>query len=81
MDDEMIERVAKAIKYRTLESDQVADCGLPLQDARTCAIAAIKAMLEPTENMLNAANNGSSLEEGSSAYGCYQDMINAVINE
>ena len=44
--------VAQAIYDRTLEVDQLADFSLPFADAKTCAIAAIKAMQKPTKDML-----------------------------
>lgn len=71
MDQEMIERVSKAI----LETPNASDY------KTLVAKNAIKAMREPTEKMLGAGMDGDSLEMGSSAYGCWQDMIDAIIGE
>jgi len=45
------------------------------------ARAAMEAMREPTDIMENAAFDGASLENGISAYGCWQDMIDAALKE
>lgn len=74
--NEMIERVGKAM------ADAVAlnyDNNQAIFDLY--AKAAIKAMREPTEEMINAADNSDSLECGSSAYGCWQAMIDKVLEE
>lgn len=72
MDNEMIERCASAItESRLIGNDSSIDMTL----------ACIKAMREPTEKMVSAGMDGDSLEVGSSAYGCWQDMIDAVIND
>ena len=89
MTHEMIERVAEAIynhwaNYPVCEASKswLTICEkLPAQadDFRRKAKAAIEAMLEPTDDMVKFAEAGISLEEGSSAYGCWKDMINQVL--
>lgn len=86
----MIERVAKAIHIR--QSYQRFNCILTvwrqkemsfkyIEETVEQAKDAIKAMREPTEKMVSAGMDGDSLEVGSSAFGCWQDMIDAVIND
>jgi len=41
----------------------------------------LRIMHEPTKEMIEAANNSNSLEEGSSAYGCWCAMIKAALKE
>lgn len=67
----MIKRVSEAILNTPNASDY----------KTLVAINAIKAMREPTEDMVNAADNSNSLEIGSSAYGCWQAMIDKVLEE
>ena len=65
--NEMINRVAKAIALRDTT------------DEFAMARAAIEAMREPTDKMLSAADYSGSLEEGSSALGCWQAMIDEAL--
>ncbi len=74
---EMIERVAKAIYDRTLEDDQLADYGLPMADAITCAKAAIEAMREPTQDMLNAGK--AIMTDYDDSLECWQAMIDEAL--
>lgn len=83
----MIERVAQVLtrslllaefgEYPELEQQVSNFWRSNVEHAR----AAIDAMREPTSNMEEAAYIGSGLQEGSSAYGCWQDMIGAALKE
>lgn len=87
MDDEMIDRVAKALFEHAsvghiVNQNQYKD----IQERsrllwRESAKIAINAMREPTQKMIYTAETGYSLEEGSSAEGCWQDMIDAIIGD
>lgn len=87
MDNEIIERVAEAIYNRRMNHYKEIPVKFAELFPRTKspyiadAKAAIKAMREPTEKMEDAAYEGEALEEGSSAYGCWQLMIDSIINE
>lgn len=69
--NEMIERVAKAIGKTVYETDRG---GLTGWDANAVARAAIEAMREPTEAMLEAAS-------GSIARWAWPAMIDAALVE
>jgi len=69
MDNEMIDRVAKAIALRDTT------------DEFAMARAAIAAMREPTEKMLNAEGVHSSCHTCGGHKEGWQAMIDAVINE
>ena len=74
LDEEMIERVSSAIEAAIDKlNDPVNYSGF----SDEFAIAAIKAMREPTEKMIDAGKN--NYQHGSAI--AYQAMIDAVINE
>lgn len=75
MDQEMIERVNKAVFAHIEQQVGTIICNVDV------ASVAIKAMREPTRNMIEQADAGWSLEYGSSAHGCWQDMIDAIIGD
>jgi hypothetical protein len=63
MDKEMVDRVAAAIRDRSFDDDQLADCGLPMADAVTMAIAAIKAMREPPKGFETIVYHGDYADD------------------
>ena len=75
----MIERVARAIHDRSLDADQLADFGLPMEDAVTMAKAAIEAMREPTEGMIKEGEVQKLTEDSSGSI--YMSMIDAALKE
>lgn len=86
MDNEMIERVARAI----LKDAGILETKDTLGTASRYSIVAIKAMREPTEKMLlageEAVSNCFSLEPGEGldeppAPAAWEAMIDAVIND
>lgn len=61
---EMIERVAAVLFDRALDSDGIqSGFGLSQRDALILAEAAIEAMIEPTQEMKNAALNAAMNDE------------------
>lgn len=88
----MIEKVARAIFEACNRQDPVAGFGYAdadggktvldgAYDLTAIARAAITAMREPTDGMDDAAYDSDALENGSSAYGCWQAMIDAALAE
>jgi hypothetical protein len=75
---EMVDRVAKAIHDRTLESDQDADYGLPMTDAIKCARAAIEALREPCPHAVAAAAGKLELPPYTVA-GAWITMVDEVL--
>lgn len=81
MDDEMIECVTKII------CETLFGLHSPSGQAKIAATEAIKAMREPTEKMMVAAENAYPTlltfadKEESGAYIAYRAMIDAIINE
>lgn len=81
MSSEMIERVAKAIHSHDFPTYALKWEDTKQQIYLDVARIAIEAMKEPTQAMLDAAEKSGSLEEGSSAYGCWQAMIEAALKD
>ncbi len=94
MDNEMIERVAKAIcksgKFETgqgtcaiLCMDQLGDARNDCQHAKhiheKLAVAAIKAMREPTEKMCSI--DAPDMPGGGEVSEIWQSMIDAILND
>lgn len=83
MDKEMIERVAKVLSpqsWAALNTPCDTKAKVKRREASLdFAKQAIAAMREPTEKMLEASE--PSLEEGSSAYGCWRNMIDAILGD
>jgi hypothetical protein len=76
--NEMIERVARAIAERRFGSSGK----YMWQDWTTEAEAAIEAMLEPTEEMVDAGREGGevNIDFDFNAAACWQAMIDAALN-
>ena len=62
---EMVDRVAKAIKE---EFGPIYGHLCREEDARNCAVAAIKAMREPGEKVLSYVEDGSAPKKGAKNY-------------
>lgn len=77
MNDEMIERCAKAYSGVDLNSWHPN----VQEQIKGTIVDIIKAMREPTEKMIEAAYGSNTIEEGSSAYGCWQAMIDSITND
>lgn len=94
MSDSMVERVASviAMEIAELNASQRKTMKFPddfngdtIDRATCCARAAIQAMREPTEAMLNAARDWSERKYGKpvgndAAIGCLQAMIDAALS-
>ena len=81
----MIERVARVLSPQSWQALGTA-CDTKakkkrreasLDYARRCILT----MREPTDDMISDADNSGSLEIGSSAYGCWQAMIDKALEE
>ena len=75
MDDEMIERVAKAIRVRCIEHSG------KFVGWRECAKAAIKAMREPTQAQYDALCATNKIWSELDSLTVWRTYIDAVINE
>lgn len=83
MTHEMIERVARILSPQSWQALGTS-CDTKAKKKRReasldYAKRCILVMREPTDDMIDAAYDGDSLELGSSAYGCWQEMVDQVL--
>ncbi len=81
---EMIERVARALFYRFQFDPEYEYEDAPEKERdlyRGCALTAIEAMREPTEEMATAGYSGSGEDSFGVALGTWRAMIDAALAE
>jgi hypothetical protein len=85
MDNEMIERVAKAIceqlfgPYDPFEAKEAPSS--PSGQSKLAAIEAVRAMREPTDHMYECLASKNIMYKDNSSYGIWTTYIDAIVGE